>query len=126
MTSTILIARLIGPMLLLTGLIAVFNPRLLTEIGREILAGRALLFLAGILALITGLAIVNSHNVWTGWPVIITLFGWVAIAAGISRMAFPGLMQALGDRMLGNMSAIRFAGLAQIALGGFLAYQGYF
>jgi len=126
MTATILLARLIGPVLLVAGLIALFNPKLLVEMAREFLAGRALLFLAGVLAMLAGLAIVNTHNIWTGWPVVITIFGWISIVAGIARMAFPELMRALGGRMLSNNAVLRIAGGAQLLLGGFLAVMGYF
>ena len=126
MTASILLARLIGPVLLVAGLTALFNPKLLTEMGREFLAGRALLFLAGVLAMLAGLAIVNMHNVWTGWPVIITLFGWISIAAGIVRMAFPDLARQLGERMLGSNAVLRTAGSAQLLLGAFLTVARYF
>jgi uncharacterized protein YjeT (DUF2065 family) len=126
MTASILLARLIGPVLLVAGLAGLFNPKLLKELGREIMAGRALLFLAGVLTLATGLAIVNTHNVWTGWPVIITLFGWIAIVSGVIRMAFPDLTRSLGETMMASDTVLRIASAAQVALGGFLAFQGYF
>ena len=125
MYTSILLARLMGPVLLVVGLIAIFNPRLLTDIGREIIAGRAMLFLAGIMALLAGLAIVNTHNVWTGWPIIITLFGWISIAAGIARMAFPDFVRSIGEKMITNETTIRIAGAGQLVLGGFLTYAGY-
>lgn len=44
-----------------------------------------LLFLAGLMALITGLAIVLSHNVWSGGalPIVITLIGWTTLIKGL-------------------------------------------
>jgi len=126
MTASILLARLMGPVLLLIGVVGFFNPKLLKELGREIIAGRALLFLAGILTLVTGLAIVNLHNVWTGWPVIITLFGWIAIVSGIVRIAFQDLTRSLGEAMMASDTVLRIASALQVALGGFLAFQGYF
>jgi uncharacterized protein YjeT (DUF2065 family) len=82
--------------------------------------------LAGILALLAGLAIVNTHNVWTGWPVIITLLGWISIIAGIARMAFPEIVRSIGEKMVTNETTLRIAGASQIALGGLLAFMGYF
>jgi uncharacterized protein YjeT (DUF2065 family) len=125
MTASILLARLIGPVLLVAGLTGLFNPKLLKELGREIIAGRALLFLAGILTLVTGLAIVNLHNVWAGWPVIITLFGWIAIVSGIVRIAFQDLTRSLGEALMASDTVLRVAGITQVALGGFLAFKGY-
>jgi hypothetical protein len=44
-----------------------------------------LLFIAGLLGMTAGLAIVLSHNVWSGGalPVLVTLFGWAALIKGV-------------------------------------------
>jgi hypothetical protein len=43
-----------------------------------------LLFLAGVIGIAVGLAIVIGHNVWSGGPlpVTITLVGWLALIKG--------------------------------------------
>jgi hypothetical protein len=47
-------------------------------------------YLSGTLLFVAGLAIVRAHNSWTpGWPVLITLVGWIAMLAGLGRMAAP-------------------------------------
>jgi hypothetical protein len=39
-----------------------------------------LIFLSGILLFVAGVAILRSHNVWTGgWPVVVTVLGWLAL-----------------------------------------------
>jgi len=44
-----------------------------------------LLFIAGLLGFTAGLAIVLSHNVWSGGalPILVTLFGWASLIKGI-------------------------------------------
>ena len=126
MNSSIFIAKLIGPILVVTGLMTLANPKALQEIAREFLASRALLFVAGSLALLAGLAIVNSHNIWiAGWPVIITLFGWMAIVAGLIRMAFPAVTKSIAEAMLSNFAVLRVVGGLQVALGAYLMTKGY-
>ena len=126
MSSSILIARLIGPILVVAGLMVLANPKALQEIAEEFLASRALLFVAGFLSLLAGLAVVNTHNVWVaGWPVIITVFGWMAVVVGIIRMAFPGLTKSIGEAMLSKLAALRVVGALQVALGAYLMTQGY-
>ncbi len=126
MNSSILIAKLIGPILVVVGLTALANPKALQEMAQEFLTSRALIFIAGFLALLGGLAIVNTHNLWTaGWPVIITIFGWLAVVGGIIRMAFPALTKFIGEAMLSKLVALRVAGGLQIALGGYLMVKGY-
>ena len=87
METSVLLAKLMGPLLLLLGLYVVFLPDRLARIGREYLASEALMFTAGLLALTAGLAIVVGHNVWVmDWPVLITIFGWIAVGAGLARL----------------------------------------
>ncbi len=126
MEMSFFIARLAGPALIVAGLASVINPKLLEEMGREFLASRALLFLAGILALVTGLIIVNVHNVWVAdWPVIITVFGWVAIASGVVRTAFPRITISMGEAMLSKRALLITLAVAQLALGVWLSWAGY-
>ena len=68
MQTSVFIAKLMGPMLVLSGLIGVFNPRHMRTVGEEFLKSRALIFVAGAMAFIAGLAVINTHNVWAGWP----------------------------------------------------------
>ena len=126
METSILIAGLIGPLLVMTGLIMLVTPQAVQDMAREFLASRALIFIAGVLALLGGLAIVNTHNVWTaGWPVIITVFGWLAVIGGIVRMGFPALTKSVGEAMLARHAGLRVSAVIQLALGLYLMFVGY-
>ena len=126
METSVFIARLIGPILVVGGLTGFFTPKAIHEIAREFLASRALLFLAGFLALLAGLAIVNTHNVWiAGWPVIITIFGWLAVIGGIFRMGFPALTKSVAETMLARPAGLRVSAVIQLALGAYLMFVSY-
>ncbi len=126
MQTSILIARLIGPLFVVGGLVALADPKAMRELAQEFLAGRALLYIAGFLVLLGGLAIVNTHNVWTAdWPVIITIFGWLAVAGGVIRMAFPALAKSIGEAMLARQALLRVIGGIQAVLGAYLTFEGY-
>ncbi len=126
MQTSIFIARLIGPVLLVAGAAALANPRDLHDMARDFMASRALIALAGFLALLGGLAIVNTHNVWTaGWPVLITILGWLSIIAGILRIGFPAAVEAIGKAMLSRTVLLRVAGACQLVLGAVLVVMGY-
>ena len=76
MATSILIAKLIGPVLLVAAIATPADAKELQEMAREFLKDRALIYVTGVLAMLGGLAIVNNHNIWIAdWPVIITLFG---------------------------------------------------
>ena len=125
MHTSILMAKLIGPVLLVAGLANIINPKTFREVAGEFLRSRALIFIAGFLALLGGLAIVNTHHVWTGWPVIITVLGWSAVIAGILRMAFPSLTRSIGEAMLAREEVLRVASGVWLLLGAFLTFMGY-
>ena len=61
-----------------------------------------LIYLSGVLSLLAGLAIVIAHNRWSGgWPVIITVLGWLMVIGGVIRIVVPQVVQTVaGDRLL--------------------------
>ena len=125
MQTSIFIAKLIGPMLVIPGLIGLMNPGHVKAVGEEFLQSRALIFVAGAMAFVAGLVVLNTHSVWNGWPLIITLLGWVMLVAGVVRMGFPGIVTAMGESMLANDTLLRVLGALQVVLGAFLMWKGY-
>ena len=90
MTPSKMIAGLIGPTLIAIALALFLNlgsfPAMVEQISRD----PALIFLSGILLFVAGLAIVRAHNIWSGgWPVLVTVLGWLALLGGLGRMFFP-------------------------------------
>src|SRR5258708_24648207 len=89
MSTSVFIARLIGPVMLVIGLAVFTNQRAFREMAEEFLASRALLFLSGLLIMPVGLAIVLTHNIWAAdGRVMITLFGWLNVICAAARL-FP-------------------------------------
>ena len=79
METSIFLARLLGPSMLVVVAGLIVNRTNYRALVHEFLDSPALIYLAGLLALVAGLAIVLTHNVWVmGWPVIITIFGWAS------------------------------------------------
>ena len=95
--------------------------------AREFVDSTALIYLAGILTLVAGLAITITHNVWVmGWPVVVTIFGWLAIIGGTLRMAFPDLVSKIGTSMLEKHSGLLPVSTALVGLlGAVLTWYGY-
>src|ERR1700730_14609976 len=100
MTTSVFIARLIGPVMLTIGLAVFANQRACPDMAEEFLASRALLFLSGLLIMPMGLAIVLTHNVWADWRALITLFGWLNLIGGGVRLLAPDTVMRAGRAML--------------------------
>ncbi len=126
MDTSLFLARLLGPMLVVLAIGLVAYQESWRTMAKEFIASRPLVFLTGLLTLLAGLAIVNTHNVWQGtWPVVITLFGWLAIIGGAARMLFPQTVMGLGNRMLDNKTYLTVGGIAEGLIGLWLCYVGY-
>jgi len=126
MDTSIFLARLIGPLLLVIAAGLLLRQTSWRPMASDFLANRALVYLTGFLALLAGLAIVNTHNVWVAhWPVIITILGWMAVIGGIFRMLWPERVIGIGERMLSNASAITAIGVIEGLIGLWLTYAGY-
>ena len=109
MATSILIAKLIGPIVLVAAIVMLARPKDLQEMARGFMDDRALIYISGVLTMLAGLAIVNNHNVWiANWPVMITIFGWAAVIDGAVRMALPQLVISVGSTMLQNRAVIIF------------------
>ena len=126
METSIFLAKLIGPVLLVMGVAVLINPEGTRRMGREFVDSDALIFLSGVITLPVGLAIVITHNIWVaGWPVIITVFGWLAVLAGIARMTLHGVIRSIGEAMIDRKALFAIPAVIMILLGGYLSYQGY-
>jgi hypothetical protein len=94
--------------------------------AKEFTGSAPLLFLSGFMTLLGGLALVNTHNVWEGgWPVIITILGWLGVIGGTARMLFPETVVGVSEKMLGNKTYLTVGGVGEVLLGLWLCYVGY-
>jgi hypothetical protein len=114
MTNSKQIAKLIGPTLIALTISEAMN----LHIWASNIA--PVTYLNGTLLFIAGLSIVRVHNRWTGgWPVMVTLVGWVAILGGLFRMFAPEAQQ-------GGQNTATFAVIIVIfAIGIFLTFKAY-
>src|ERR1700732_1738486 len=90
MTTSKMIAGLMGPTLVAIAAAMVLNFGSFPELAEQVARDPGLIFLSGILLFVAGLAIVRVHNVWVGgWPVLVTVLGWLALLGGLIRILFP-------------------------------------
>lgn len=114
MSSSKRIAGLVGPTLIAVNISETLNLDVWTA------KNPGLTYLNGTLLFVGGLAVVRAHNVWVrAWPVLLTLVGWLAMAAGLFRMFDPNAPQ-------GGEDAPTYAVIAAIfAVGVVLTIQAY-
>jgi uncharacterized protein YjeT (DUF2065 family) len=126
METSLFLAQLIGPVLIVIGVGLLLKKTEFREMATDFLSSRALIFVSGLLTLVTGLAIVLTHNVWEfNWPVIITILGWLSVFGGVFRILFPDSVQSMGTSMLDKPATMTVGGAIQVVLGLWLSYVGY-
>jgi hypothetical protein len=125
--TSIFLAKLLGPVLLVVAAGLFANQAGFRTMAQEFLRSPAHLYLSGFLTLMGGLAVVLNHNLWVaGWPVIITILGWLATIGGAVRILLPAQVKSMGEAMLKHPMGMNFAGAVWLALGALLCFFGYF
>ena len=126
MENSKMIAGLVGPSMLLAGALVLLNMNLFPGMVAEITRNPLLVILAGFITFVVGLAIVRVHNRWTkGWPVIVTIIGWICILGGLLRALFPVLAAQIAVRVIQVPGILPTAAVILLALGAFLSFKAY-
>lgn len=113
MTNSKQIAGLIGPTIIALTLSEAMNYHIWATNNAPVI------YLNGTILFVAGLSIVRAHNRWRGWPVFVTLTGWIAVLGGLFRMFAPEARQA-------PENIYTYAGLtALLAIGIFLTFKAY-
>jgi hypothetical protein len=127
MSTSKIIAALLGPTLVATAAMVLLNLDAMPAIVDELSKSPMLIVLAGYAAFVPGLAIVYFHNRWTGgWPVLITLVGWLSLVIGVIRMVFPmQLAEVIAKSAAALPSVMPAAAAIFLLIGGVLSYRAY-
>jgi len=126
MNTSILLAKYMGPVMLIAGLSFFVNTKRMLAIFDDFVGSPALIFIAGFMALGLGLTFVIFHNHWVAdWPVIITIYGWLALVGGVLRIVFPEVAIRMGKTMVRQKNMLLVSGAANVLLGCYLTYQGF-
>ena len=121
-----MIAGLMGPTLIAIAAGMLFNLGTFLLLSEQISRDTGLIFVSGILLFVAGLAILRAHNIWVGgWPVLVTVLGWLAILGGLLRMLFPTRLAEIAAAVGGSTGGIIAGTVVLLVLGAFLSVKGY-
>jgi hypothetical protein len=91
----------------------------------EAVKSPTLIYFSGLLALVPGLAIINMHTGWRGWPVIITIIGWLLVIGGVIRLVLPATTATIAGDIYSNAATLLIVAIILIVVGAFLTVVGY-
>jgi len=126
MDNSILLARFIGPFIVVVGAAILLNAQMFRKIGTDFFKNSALVYLGGIMTFFMGLAVVLFHNLWTAdWRVIITVFGWLTLVKGAVLIICPDELAKSTKAWLKNTNVLIIPWSIMLALGIFLIFKGF-
>lgn len=126
MTTSELIAGLVGPLFVAVAAALLINRRNVADLVTGVLNGPEFVFFSGIFTLLAGLAIVRTHNIWSAeWTVLVTILGWLCVIGGLARIIWPDRVTGLRNAMMRTENAITAWALVTLLLGAFLTAKGY-
>jgi len=122
---TVFISRMLGLYCLIASLIMFTHKSAMVEIENTLVHNPAMLFIAGIITLVAGLAIVLGHNVWSGGapPVTVTLLGWISLIKGVLLLS-PGTTVGFWDSFHYEQLYYVYASISFV-VGAYLTYGGF-
>jgi hypothetical protein len=124
---TIFLSRLIGLFTLILSLAEAMHRAAIVAIADELINVPALLLISGMCTLLAGLAMVLSHNIWTGGatPVVVTVVGWVLLVRGIVFVAISPDMAAEMLERVHFADYYYYYVTVSLCLGLFLTFTGF-
>ena len=126
MQASKILARIIGPVMVIPAVGMFLNFAEYQRLYEEFSKSPSLCYLGGFMALLMGLIILQFHNKWeAGWPVIVTILGWITLIKGVVLIIFPAAIISFWHPYTANPTALIVSLGISCAVGIFLTVKGY-
>ena len=127
METSIFIARIFGIFYLVAAAGMMFNRKAFQQVMEDFCKNAALVFYGGVLALVIGVVIILTHNVWVAnWTVIITIIGWAGLIKGIWIIVFPNTVSKFMQAYQKNENLLMVHSIGVLIFGTVLTFFGFF
>lgn len=124
---TVFLSKLIGLYCLLVALSMLMHKEATVAALDSVVHSPAVLLLGGLTAIVIGLAMILSHNLWSGGAptVIVTLFGWISLIKGLIVLFLPPEAASGYFAALHYDQLLYFYAALMVVLGAYLTYAGF-
>jgi len=125
--TTLIFARILGVYFLIAGLGVMMRRETMGQFVARFREDEVLVFIAGVIALVLGVAILTLHYEWGhALAAAVTLIGWAAALKGAALILFGSRVMALGRVFDASLHVAFLWGLLIAVIGAGLAWVGWF
>ncbi len=101
MELAFVVAKVFAIYLIVSGAFLVVKGKTLPVILKDFFAHPAVVYLTGVILVFIGSVMLIQYNVWSSsFKVAVTIFGWLALAKGLTYIFFPELLSELPVRKM--------------------------
>lgn len=126
MTTSIILAQILGLYLLLMSAAMLINKSYYQETLITMLQNSGVMFLIAVISLLCGVLLVVFHNIWVpDWRVVITLLAWLGLLKGVVRLFFPNTILKWSHCIQNHGVYYSSLGICAV-VGLYLIYKGFF
>ena len=126
MDVSIFLAKAFSIYLILISLAIIFQRKFFQDAIKELLTHEPAMLLAAILALILGILLVISHNLFVAdWRIVITILAWLTLIKGFVGLFFPMQSSSWRIKIIEKPHTLYITAIVCLFLGLFLGYHGF-
>ena len=120
-----MLAKLMGLLFLVLGVAFLLNRKYYARSVASFVKHEGLVMVLGIFEFIVALLVILHHNIWQGWPALVTLIAWLALAESLVYLLFPKEVHKWKVKKMVTKNTWLIWSLASIVIGLYLAFQGF-
>ncbi len=126
MDTTLFLAQVLGVYMTVIGISILMYPKRTSKAIHEMASDYFLPYFGGTMALVFGLLIVLTHNVWENLTTsAISLIGWAALVKGMLLFLLPHDSFAEFAEKFNSRHAMTIWGVIALVIGVYLLYSGF-
>ena len=126
MDISIFLAKAFGIYLLVISIAMFINAARFRTTIQEILENPPLFLVSSFIALILGILLILSHNIWQAdWRVLITIIGWIIFLKGTVNILFPQYSYQFYKKFMQSNVCYYIATSCTFIFGLFIIYIGF-
>lgn len=121
MDIPIVIAKVLGVYLVVSGLFMIFRGKTLPHMLKDFFDHPAIVYLTGAILIFLSVPLLLQYNIWDGtWRTVITLFIWAVFVKGVTYILAPDILRNMVTNKL--MGALNLYGIVAVIAGLCLFY----